>query len=90
VVAGHALDERVSKGAGMTVTRSRSGRGHGGRLGATRRMRDAHTVLWLARRLWRPVASELLRDRRSRRPARRARSRPRIARRTARRFGRTR
>jgi hypothetical protein len=56
----------------MTHTRSRSGRGHGGRLGAPRRMHDARTMLWLARRLWRPVASELLHDRRRRRAARRS------------------
>jgi hypothetical protein len=75
----------------MTLTRGRSARGHGGRLGATRRMRDVRTMLWLARRLWRPVASELLRDRRSRRPARHAPSRQRSTHRTSqRRLGRRR
>lgn len=36
------------------------------------RARDAHTALWLTRRLWRPVALELFAER-SRKPRRRSR-----------------
>jgi hypothetical protein len=48
-------------------------------------MHDVHTMLWLGRRLWRPVTSELLRTRRRRRARRRAMARLRMVRRPARR-----
>jgi hypothetical protein len=58
--------------------RSRSGRHR-----ASRRMLDARTMLWLSRRLWRPVAAELLRARGRRTARRRAITRMRAVHRPA-------
>jgi hypothetical protein len=54
-----------------------------GRPGSTLRMHEARTMLWLGRRLWRPVTAELLRERGRRRARRRAVARLRVAHRPA-------